>query len=172
MTGIIKVDTIQSNGGTTGLTIDSTGRVSALKNPAFYAHTFSGTDGTRTNGTASTAAFTYSNVITNDGSHWNNTTGEFTCPVAGRYFVSGTFNRRADSTTWYGATIEHNTTRVQQSWEPPANPADTNFVYTNMTLTCIIDAAVNDTIAPVYFTSYSDPGTGGFENAFTVMYLG
>ena len=27
MTGIIKVDTIQNNGGTTGLTIDSTGRV-------------------------------------------------------------------------------------------------------------------------------------------------
>lgn len=172
MASIIKINKLQHTNGTDAITIDTAGRVSLPKNPAFHAHTYSGTDGTRTNGTASTAALTYSTVITNDGSHWNNTTGEFTCPVAGRYFVSALFARRADSTTWYGGTIEHNTTRMLQSWEPPANPADTNFVYTNMTLTCIIDAAVNDTIAPLYFTAYSDPGTGARENAFTVMYIG
>ena len=172
MTGIIKVDTIQSNGGTTGLTIDSSGRVSTLKNPAFYAHEYSGTDGTRTMGTGSTAALTYNHIVTNDGSHWNNTTGEFTCPVAGRYFVSAHFGRRADSTTWFGGLIEHNISKVQQGWEPPANPADTNFVYLTMQLTCIVDAAVNDTIAPAYFTSYSDPYSSDFETAITITYLG
>ena len=35
MTGIIKVDTIQNNGGTTGLTIDSSGRVTRNVVPAF-----------------------------------------------------------------------------------------------------------------------------------------
>ena len=173
MASILNVDKIRATGSTTdAVTVDSGDRVSLPKNPAFYAHTYSGTDGTRTNGTANTAALTYSTVITNDGSHWNNTTGEFTCPVAGRYFVSGTFGRRADSTTWYGGTIEHNTSKVQQLWEPPADPANTSFVYTNMTVTCIIDAAVNDTIAPLYFTAYSDPATSNFENAFTVMYIG
>ena len=173
MASILNVDKIRRGAGTVdAIVVDTGDRVSLPKNPALYAHTYSGTDGTRTNGTGSTAALTYATVTTNDGSCWNNTTGEFTCPVAGRYFVSAYFGRRADSTTWYGGYIEHNTSKVQQSWEPPANPADTNFVYTNMTLTCIIDAAVNDTIAPLYPTSYSDPGTGTFENAFTVMYIG
>ena len=37
MTGIIKVDTIQNNGGTTGLTIDSSGRVSMPQIPMLQA---------------------------------------------------------------------------------------------------------------------------------------
>ena len=36
MTGILKVDTIQSSGGTTGLTIDSSGRMFTPARPAFY----------------------------------------------------------------------------------------------------------------------------------------
>ena len=35
MTGIIKVDTIQNNGGTTGLTIDSNGYITSGKVPAW-----------------------------------------------------------------------------------------------------------------------------------------
>ena len=168
----VYVNNIHNKAGTQAMSIDTAGRVSLPKSPAFYAHTYSGTDGTRTNGTASTASLTYSTVTTNDGSCWNNTTGEFTCPVAGRYFVSALYGRRLDSTVWFGGTIEHNTNRVIQSWEPPANPADGNMIYLTMSLTCIIDAAVDDTIAPLYYTSYSDPGTSQFENSFTVMYIG
>ena len=35
---VLKVDTIQSSGGTTGLTIDSSGRVTSLVKPAFFAY--------------------------------------------------------------------------------------------------------------------------------------
>ena len=42
MTGIIKVDTIQNNGGTTGLTIDSSGRVNLAKS-AFLCGISNGT---------------------------------------------------------------------------------------------------------------------------------
>lgn len=34
------------------------------------------------------ANVTFGNVVANVGSCWNNTTGAFTCPVAGRYLVS------------------------------------------------------------------------------------
>ena len=86
--------------------------------------------------------------------------------------MSAHFGRRADSTQWFGGLIEHNTSKVQQAWEPPANPATTNMTYLTMHLSCIVDAAANDTIAPAYFTSYSDPAEVDFENAFAVMYLG
>tara|TARA_Y100001937_G_scaffold22644_1_gene32379 strand:- start:266 stop:754 length:489 start_codon:yes stop_codon:yes gene_type:complete len=39
MTGIIKVDTIQSNGGTTAFTVNTEGYVARAKNAAFLAHT-------------------------------------------------------------------------------------------------------------------------------------
>ena len=173
MASILNVDKIRRGAGTVdAIVVDTGDRVSLPKNPAFYAHDYSGTDGTRTMGTANTAALTYDNIVTNDGSHWNNTVGEFTCPVAGRYLVSAHFGRRADSTQWFGGLIEHNTSKVQQAWEPPANPATTNMTYLTMHLTAIVDAAVNDTIAPAYFTSYSDPAEVAFENAFAVMYIG
>ena len=173
MASILNVDKIRRGAGTVdAIVVDTGDRVSLPKNPAFYAHDYSGTDGTRTMGTGATAALTYNHIITNDGSHWNNTTGEFTCPVAGRYLVSAHFGRRADSTTWFGGLIEHNTSKVQQAWEPPANPATTNMTYLTMHLTAIVDAAVNDTIAPAYFTSYSDPAEVDWENAFAVMYIG
>lgn len=41
MTGIIKVDTIQNNGGTTAFTVNSSGYVARAKNAAFLAHTAS-----------------------------------------------------------------------------------------------------------------------------------
>ena len=36
MTGIIKVDTIQNNGGTTGLTLNSSGYMTTPNRPAFW----------------------------------------------------------------------------------------------------------------------------------------
>jgi hypothetical protein len=174
MTSILKVSEIQDpTNSNTALTIDSAGRVLMPKNPALYVHTWSGTNGTRTNGNSNAASLTYSTVVTDDGSCWNNTIGEFTCPVAGRYYVTANFSRRLDSTTWFGGIIEHNTTKMAQAWHPPANPADTNWVYITMSLTCIVNAVVNDTIAPCYYTNYSAPGTGNVtENSFTIMYIG
>ena len=88
MTGIIKVDTIQNNGGTTGLTIDSSGRVFTPQTPAILAQ---GSDNANrvlaheepipftASGTA-----TYSNGITIASNN------QITVPVAGLYFFSAT----------------------------------------------------------------------------------
>ena len=81
MTGIIKVDTIQNNGGTTGLTIDSSGRVSTPVRPSFLARVSS-------NQSLSAATRTVVQFGTTDhnvGSHFSTSTYKFTAPVDGIY---------------------------------------------------------------------------------------
>ena len=62
MTGIIKVDTIQNNGGTTGLTIDSSGRVLNLAKSAFLCVDLDNGDTTVTAGSLLPFNATYQNV--------------------------------------------------------------------------------------------------------------
>ena len=88
MTGIIKVDTIQNNGGTTGLTIDSTGRVKKPNGIFVYAQL------TTSNPLDSSHPFTtlstnirFDEVKVNRGSAYNATNGRFTAPVAGIYRI-------------------------------------------------------------------------------------
>ena len=83
MTGIIKVDTIQNNGGTTGLTIDSNGNTS-LNNPYGFIYLSSGI--TLTNNT-----LTKVTGWTNDGLSgmgWDSTNDEIDITIAGHYFVN------------------------------------------------------------------------------------
>ena len=73
--------------GITGMTIDSSGRVTTSTNrPAFMARRTSG----QGNGTV-----VFDTVMLNQGSHYNNTNGRFTAPVAGLYNFS--FNVLSDN---------------------------------------------------------------------------
>ena len=83
MSSILKVDTIQNTGGTTGLTIDSSGRALQPTKPSFFAHR--GGQGTQS---LSSGAFTLAQlnlVEHNIGGHYNTSTYKFTCPVSGVY---------------------------------------------------------------------------------------
>ena len=83
MSSILKVDEIQNTGGTTGLTIDNSGRMLTPARPAFYA--------TKTNsGTVSSTNSTlvYNNVGHNQGSHYDSSNGKFTAPLTGLYYFS------------------------------------------------------------------------------------
>ena len=86
MTGIIKVDTIQNNGGTTGLTIDSTGRVKKPNGIFVYVQL------TRSNAQDSAHPYTtlsadirFDQIKVNKGSAYTESNGRFTAPVAGIY---------------------------------------------------------------------------------------
>lgn len=100
MTGIIKVDTIQNNAGTTGLTIDSSGRVLTSQKVYFYAGSSNG-DTTVTAGSLLPFNATYQNV----GNAFSTSSYLFTAPVTGVYlFVHNTFVAGGSSnisrTTW------------------------------------------------------------------------
>ena len=81
MTGILKVDTIQNNGGTTGLTIDSSGLIATPARPAFLYRT-----GTQQNITANTwLTVNFNDKLFEVGSNFNTTNKSFVAPVDGLY---------------------------------------------------------------------------------------
>ena len=91
MTGIIKVDTIQNNGGTTGLTIDSTGRVLQPNGVFAYVNltTSNAQDGSHPY-TSTGVDMRFDKINVNRGSAYTESNGRFTAPVAGVYrlFIS------------------------------------------------------------------------------------
>ena len=81
MSSVLKVDEIQNTGGTTGLTIDSSGRVTSPSKPSFFAQ--------KTNGSVSgTNVVVYNNVLHNIGNCYSNSTGRFTAPLTGVFHFS------------------------------------------------------------------------------------
>tara|TARA_B100000287_G_scaffold401167_1_gene420980 strand:+ start:406 stop:936 length:531 start_codon:yes stop_codon:yes gene_type:complete len=82
MTSTIKVDNIAHSGGTTGMTINSDGRVLTPARPAFSVTRYGASGGTGLSG-----HITFDTVTFNIGSCWDGT-NKFQAPVAGIYFFS------------------------------------------------------------------------------------
>ena len=85
MASILGIDTIQHQSGTTAMTIDSTGRVTTPARPSFAAHLSADI--------AYGSADAYQKLIFNsthhnEGGHYSTSTGKFTAPVTGIYFLS------------------------------------------------------------------------------------
>ena len=78
MASTLKVNTIQHTGGTTGLTIDSSGRVNL---PNLICYQANRTAGDVSNG----SIYIGNNVVLNKGNGYNSSTGKFTCPTNGIY---------------------------------------------------------------------------------------
>jgi len=85
MASTLKVDTIAHTGGTTALTVDSSGRILQPNKPMASV--------TRAGDMAAHTGTAYPTLIFNQvdldvGGHYNSGTGEFTCPVDGIYQVT------------------------------------------------------------------------------------
>ena len=77
----IKVNEVQHTGGTSAMTVDSSGRVSTPARPAFSLfYDSSGTEGVGNN-----TQVVFTGVHKNIGSHYNTSTGIFTAVVSGFY---------------------------------------------------------------------------------------
>ena len=72
----LKVDTIQHSGGTSGVTINSSGRVTTPNKVAFYAVG-------NNNAYVTTTPIVVPTVRYNFGSGYDNSSGRFTCPTGG-----------------------------------------------------------------------------------------
>lgn len=85
MTGILKVDTIQSSGGTTGLTINSNGLIKP-KTASFVV------EATNTDQSAAGGAATkiqWETVSLDTGSYWDASNHRYTPAIAGWYLFGG-----------------------------------------------------------------------------------
>ena len=98
----LKVDTIQHSGGTTGMTIDSSGRILQPAKPAFRA---------RIAGSGSAQGKTGTLIFETEdfdiGGNYNLSTGIFTCPISGIYTF--TFNALSAGSNTGSANVSNDT---------------------------------------------------------------
>ena len=157
---------ITSSADGTAMTIDSSERIVMPSQPMFSAHTVSAVSGGslhsdanyvyNSDGSTSNTiqAVSFAKILVNVGSHWSNTTGIFTVPVAGRYFAYFNVNYHG-TTSWPNSYIMHNSDAVANSWQNiTITGAD---AYYNNVSTAIVSAAVNDKIWPGYHSGYNSP---------------
>ena len=156
MSSILKVDTIQNTGGTTGLTIDSSGRVLTGSQPRFFAHSPTGynTAGVLQN---------FTQVVVNNSDGFNSSTGIFTAPIAGTYlFMAAVLVNTGSGRLEYGIKKNNSTTI--------ASGNGTGTTYDGPTITCMVELSVNDNMRVTRGsgTAYLD---GGHSNTYFGGYL-
>tara|TARA_R100001509_G_C4830113_1_gene202990 strand:+ start:449 stop:940 length:492 start_codon:yes stop_codon:yes gene_type:complete len=103
MSSVLKVDTIQNTAGTSAITIDSNGVVltPSTSRPAFHAYLTA-------NQAAGTIVFDDASAL-NQGSHYNTSTGIFTCPVGGLYnFAANIMSDLDGSAAYFGVALQIN----------------------------------------------------------------
>ena len=157
---------ITSSADGTAMTIDSSERIVMPSQPMFSAHTVSAVSGGslhsdanyvyNSDGSTSNTiqAVSFAKILVNVGSHWSNTTGIFTVPVAGRYFAYFNVNYHG-TTSWPNSYIMHNSDAVANSWQNiTSTGADAYF---NCVSQIILNCAVNDKIWPGYHSGYNSP---------------
>ena len=83
MASELHVDAIKHSGGTSAMTIDSTGRILTPARPAFRARIAGGTGGTGVNGT-----LVFETEDFDIGGNYNTSNGRFTAPLTGLYWLS------------------------------------------------------------------------------------
>ena len=167
---------ITSSADGTAMTIDSSERIVMPSQPMFYATSISAVSGgslvsvgqdpgviynTSNQVTYTLQAVSFNKIWLNVGSHWDNSTGQFTVPVTGRYFAYFNNNYHA-ATSWPSSHIVHSVNggshyQVAQAWMPHATTgAD---LYYPLISFCVFEASANDKIWPAYNSAYSAPNT-------------
>ena len=166
--GLIQTDTnhplrFATNNGAVQMQIDTAGRVTMPYQPVF--------SGNREGKSliVDTAGLIDFNPIVNTGSHWNTSTNTFTCPVAGRYFVSfynltaGSYSTGASS-----VNIRKNGANFYNAYTEGGTSASGDN-YWNSSASGVFDCQASDTI-----TLYMASGVvyGGVYCGATIYLIG
>ena len=161
-TGGIKLDTIKSSGGTTGLTIDSVGRVSQPALPAFRVGLVSAQDDDNTT-TLQTIQWTdfseTNNCFTQGGFSWSS--GVVTVPIAGVYSFSVVLRMNNINTGYVVARIIKNNdiTDNRELYIISQKPSASSSDYTNLTATGLFKLNASDNIRVTMNTGGTTPDT-------------
>jgi hypothetical protein len=139
----------QIGSGTERFKVDSSGRVTKPYQPVSCVYDMSGSVNTSGEGNWTLVKFIQSTV--NRGSAYSSSTGLFTCPVAGVYFVSAFFlTRTVSGTTSHNVTIYKNGSGIG----PTGRDITVSSGEQNTGVMAYVDCAANDTLA-IYFSNSS-----------------
>ncbi|MDC3283358.1 complement C1q domain-containing protein [Planctomycetota bacterium] len=160
-------------GATKALEIDSSGNITASGNiitptrPVFSATSYSANGNLFGNGTISNlvTGIQWANVEVNQGSHFDNTTGIFTCPVDGIYSVFFNLNYKATAGTFMGAQVCLNGDLKAQSW------SGTTDSYNNAVINIFLDCSSNDEIGCGYRNDYQTPSSLAYYNSLAISLI-
>ena len=163
------VSGITSSADGTAMTIDSSERIVMPSQPMFYATSINAVSGGSllsgqtgyydSSGTATDyCSMSFGKIWIDIGSHWSNSTGQFTCPIAGRYLAFWV-NNYYNNANWPHSHIMHsvnggNTYAVAMSWKN-----DYDSEYDPIPVIALVNAAANDKIWPAYRSGYTAPNT-------------
>ena len=159
--------------GTSRMEISADGYITNSSQPVFGGYGFAGAGSTLQ---TSIPAFKFSTVTVNQGSHFNNSTGIFTCPVAGKYLVLACFAAKADAFQWSCLYILKNVSTMSDNWYPPAINTTSvfngaHFTYAPLFSGSVYNCAANDTLVMGYHSSYSAPNNSS-RNSLFIMLVG
>jgi len=150
------------NAPTEVMRIDSSGRVTMPYQPTWGASSLSNTSAS--GGTTSAGTLVFSGVLNNNGNHYSNSTGLFTAPVAGQYFVtfSGLYD---DSYNVTGAVyIRRNTANLYRGYHQNSGSS-----YLQISMSGVVECSAGDTIS--IYSSIAGWHIGG-ETSFSGFLIG
>ena len=155
------------SGGTTGLTVDSSGRVLLPQVPCCHVRlTTSNSQDTSNPYTTTGANIKFDSIQLNQGSCYSASTGAFTCPVAGVYAADFQVLSHAGTTSDHEIALLHNSTTIHRGY----NSVDNEHVL--LRAHALINCAVNDTISGQLNAGQIYIDIGGDYSSFTVRLVG
>ena len=142
----------------TAMTIDNAGRVTKPNQPAFRVSNAGGGDYT------TIGYMTFGNAMLNTGTHYSTSTGKFTAPIAGRYYLAFRALTRSASHTnmWVGINV--NGTALTQTYHTHTN-------HSNISAESIVSLSANDYVQVYLGGGGLHSGSGHDKYTFFQGYL-
>jgi hypothetical protein len=180
MASELHVDAIKHSGGTSAMTIDSSGRLTTSSNrPHVFCRGFGSvttdtpTINSQTMDTSWGIHYNADEVTENQGGHYNNSTGLFRVPVTGIYYVTAGYGFKAATNTIgmsivTGTSSDHGIRGLRENWD---QDTDTTGHSSHIGFMKILTAG-NDVCVLFRETTYTYPSTTIEHFHFSITHIG